>query len=81
MWGVFFTEGPVEDFDGARETDTEWFGRYYRACLDGGVLFAPSAFEAGFMSTAHTDADIEETVDAVGRALDAAANDRDREDG
>jgi hypothetical protein len=33
------------------------------------------------MSTAHTDADIEETVDAVGRALDAAANDRDREDG
>ncbi|MFV1987539.1 MAG: glutamate-1-semialdehyde 2,1-aminomutase [Gemmatimonadota bacterium] len=81
MWGIFFTEGPVEDFAGARETDTEWFARYYRACLDGGVFFAPSAFEAGFMSTAHTDADIEETVAAVGQALDAAVNEGNREDG
>jgi len=72
MWGVFFTEGPVEDFNDACRTDTDLFTRYYRGCLEGGVFFAPSAFEAGFVSTAHTEADIHDTIEAVGRALDAA---------
>ena len=72
MWGVFFTEGPVVDVDGARRADTELFARYYRACFERGVFFAPSAFEAGFLSTAHTDADIENTVAVAGEAMDAA---------
>ncbi|WP_419935092.1 glutamate-1-semialdehyde 2,1-aminomutase [Candidatus Palauibacter sp.] len=72
MWGVFFTEGPVVDFDGARRADTELFARYYRACFERGVFFAPSAFEAGFLSTAHTEADIENTVAVADEAMDAA---------
>ena len=72
MWGVFFTEGPVFDFDGARRADTDFFARYYRACFERGVFFAPSAFEAGFLSAAHTDADVAETLRVVGEALDAA---------
>ena len=72
MWGVFFTEGPVFDFDGARRADPDFFARYYRACFERGVFFAPSAFEAGFISTAHTDADVAETVRVAGEALDAA---------
>lgn len=71
MWGVFFADGPVENFEDASRTDTDLFARYYRNCLDEGVFFPPSAFEAGFMSTAHTDEDIAETVRAVERALDA----------
>ncbi len=72
MWGVFLTEGPVFDFDGARRADPDFFARYYRACYERGVFFAPSAFEAGFISTAHTDADVAETVRVAGEALDAA---------
>jgi len=72
MWGVYFTEGPVRNFDEAKQVDTEFFGRYYRACLERGVFFAPSAFEAGFVSTAHTAEDIAGTVARVGEALDLA---------
>ena len=72
MWGVFFTGGPVFDFEGARRADPEFFARYYRACFERGVFFAPSAFEAGFLSTAHTDADIARTLEVVGEALDEA---------
>lgn len=72
MWGIFFTAGPVFDFGDARRTDTDLFARYYRACFERGVFFAPSAFEAGFLSTAHTDADVAETLGVVGEALDEA---------
>ena len=72
MWGVYFAEGPVFDFDDARRTDTEFFARYYRACYERGVFFAPSAFEAGFLSTAHTDGDIAATVGVVAEAMDTA---------
>lgn len=72
MWGIFLTEGPVFDYAGARRADAGLFARYYRACFERGVLFAPSAFEAGFLSTAHTDADIEATITVAGEAFDAA---------
>ncbi|MDH3735069.1 MAG: glutamate-1-semialdehyde 2,1-aminomutase, partial [Gemmatimonadota bacterium] len=81
MWGVFFTRGPVRDFEHARRADADLFASYFRRCLAEGVFFAPSAFEAGFMSTAHTEADIEATIVAVGRALDAVANQVNREVG
>lgn len=72
MWGVFFVDGPVRNFADAKAVDAEFFGRYYRACLKRGVFFAPSAFEAGFMSTEHTDEDIATTIAVAGEALDEA---------
>lgn len=73
MWGVYFCDGPVRNFDDALKVNREFFNAYYRECLAGGVFFAPSPFEAGFISTAHSDADIDETLSVVERALDAAA--------
>ncbi len=70
MWGIFFTEGPVHDYAGARKADRRAFRAYFRACLERGVFFAPSAFEAGFLSTAHTEEVVERTLEAVGDAMD-----------
>jgi glutamate-1-semialdehyde 2,1-aminomutase len=72
MWGVFFAEGDVRCYADALRSDVELFRRYYHGCLDRGVFFAPSAFEAGFLSTAHQDADIDETLDRARAALRAA---------
>jgi len=74
MWGVFFCEGPVRNFTDARRVNRERFSAYYQACLAGGVFFAPSPFEAGFVSTAHSDADIDETLQVVDRALAGAVD-------
>jgi glutamate-1-semialdehyde 2,1-aminomutase len=73
MWGVFFCDGPVRSFQDAQQVNREFFSAYYNQCLAGGVFFAPSPFEAGFMSTAHNDADIDETLQVVDRALAEAA--------
>jgi glutamate-1-semialdehyde 2,1-aminomutase len=73
MWGVYFCEGPVRNFEDALKVNREFFNAYYRECLAGGVFFAPSPFEAGFISIAHSEADIDETLSVVGRALAAAA--------
>jgi glutamate-1-semialdehyde 2,1-aminomutase len=72
MWGTFFAEGPVRDFADARRTDVALFRRYFHECLERGVFFAPSAFEAGFLSTAHTETDVEETIGRAREALHAA---------
>ncbi len=72
MWGTFFAEGPVRDFADARRTDVALFRRYFHECLERGVFFAPSAFEAGFLSTAHTESDVEETIGRAREALHAA---------
>jgi glutamate-1-semialdehyde 2,1-aminomutase len=72
MWGVYFCDGPVRNFEDALKVNRDFFNAYYRECLAGGVFFAPSPFEAGFMSTAHSDADIDETLAVVERALAAA---------
>jgi len=74
MWGVYLTAGPVRSFADAKRSDTALFARWHAAALARGVFLAPSAFEAGFVSSAHTDADIEETVNQLDAALaDAAA--------
>ena len=73
MWGVFFCEGPVTNFQEAEEVDRELFAEFHRGCLAGGVFLAPSPFEAGFLSTAHTDADIDRTLEVVEGALAKAA--------
>ncbi len=69
MFTTFFTPGPVTDFSAAKASDTGKFGDYFRAMLDEGVYLAPSQFEAAFMSLAHSDEDIEATVQAHERAL------------
>lgn len=62
MFGWFFTEGPVKNFQEAAKSDAEKFGRWHRMMLERGVYMAPSMYEAGFMSMAHTDEDIERTI-------------------
>jgi glutamate-1-semialdehyde 2,1-aminomutase len=72
MFCTFFTPGPVFDYASAKESDTEAFRRYFWALLEGGVYIAPSQFEAGFLSLAHTDDDIEKTLKVLHRAFRAA---------
>ena len=73
MYGFFFNENPVTCFEDACKSDTEKFGKFHRAMLERGVYFAPSAYEAGFTSLAHTEADIDETIEAVRDALKSIA--------
>jgi len=69
MWGVYFTEGPVRNYADAKRTDTALFARWHRAALTRGVFLAPSAFEAGFVSAAHSEADIDFTIEQLDAAL------------
>jgi glutamate-1-semialdehyde 2,1-aminomutase len=65
MFGLFFTEAPVTSWDEARLADTERFAAFHRGMLERGVYLAPSQFEAGFVSTAHGDAEIDATIEAA----------------
>jgi glutamate-1-semialdehyde 2,1-aminomutase len=65
----FFTGQPVRSYDAARASDTVLFGRFFRAMLDRGIYLAPSQFEAAFVSTAHTESDIDRTIDAAAESL------------
>ena len=71
MFGLFFTEAPVTSWDTAKLADTERFAAFHRAMLERGVYLAPSQFEAGFVSTAHGDVEIDATI---GAARDAFAS-------
>ncbi|MCI0417833.1 MAG: hypothetical protein L0312_01205, partial [Acidobacteria bacterium] len=62
-------ENPVVDWPTAKQSNTETFAAFFRAMLENGVYLAPSQFEAGFLSTAHTDADIESTLMAARKAF------------
>jgi glutamate-1-semialdehyde 2,1-aminomutase len=65
MFTFFFTPEPVRDWDTAKRADIARFGQFFHSMLDGGVYLAPSQFEAGFVSTAHSQADIAHTVAAM----------------
>lgn len=69
MMGFFFTAGPVTDLTSAKTSDTALYGRFFHAMLDRGIYFAPAQFEAGFLSLAHTEAEIERTIAAADDAL------------
>jgi glutamate-1-semialdehyde 2,1-aminomutase len=71
MFTCFFTGHPVFDWDTAAPCDTVRFGRFHRGMLDAGIWLPPSQFEAAFLSTAHTSADIDATI-AAGRKVFAA---------
>jgi glutamate-1-semialdehyde 2,1-aminomutase len=69
MFCLFFTAGPVTDLASAKRSDQEQFARFFNRCLDAGVYFAPSQFETGFISTAHTPQQIERTARVVDASL------------
>ena len=73
MFGFFLCAGPVRNFEEAKATDTARFGRLHRAMLERGVYLAPSSFEAGFTSLAHSDADIDTTIEAFRDSFAAVA--------
>jgi glutamate-1-semialdehyde 2,1-aminomutase len=73
MFCLFFTEGPVRDLAEAKKSDTARFAKFFHYCLEHGVYFAPSQFETGFISTAHTADDMDRTAKVVTAALRHAA--------
>ena len=70
---LFFTEKPVENHDDAVASDLQKYSRYFQSMLDQGVYLAPSAFEAGFVSAAHRDQDIADTLNAAEEAFSIVA--------
>jgi glutamate-1-semialdehyde 2,1-aminomutase len=74
MWTSFFTNMPVVDWDSANKSDRQRYGKFFHAMLDEGVYLAPSQFEAGFVSLAHTEQVIQQTIEAARKALVEATN-------
>jgi glutamate-1-semialdehyde 2,1-aminomutase len=69
MWTTFFTSKPVVDWATANQSDRQLYGKFFHAMLDEGVYLAPSQFEAGFVSIAHTEEIIDQTTSAARKAL------------
>lgn len=72
MWGFFFSSKPVCNFADAKTSDVDMFRRFFHAALDRGVYLAPSAFEACFMSAAHSDDDVSIALDKMRDAMRVA---------
>ncbi|QNK56656.1 glutamate-1-semialdehyde 2,1-aminomutase [Paenibacillus sp. PAMC21692] len=68
-FSAHFCDHPVTNYDEAQDTDGERFGAFFRAMLDQGINLAPSKYEAWFLTTAHTDADIDATIEAARKAM------------
>lgn len=73
MFGLFFTDKPVFDYESAKQSDVGAFNTYFHAMLEQGIYLAPSQFEAAFMSSAHTDEDIQATIQASAYAFGKVA--------
>jgi glutamate-1-semialdehyde 2,1-aminomutase len=69
MWTTFFTKKPVADWATASKSNRNLYGRFFHAMLDEGIYLAPSQFEAGFISLAHTDEMLDRTIEAARNAL------------
>jgi glutamate-1-semialdehyde 2,1-aminomutase len=69
MFTIFFQQGPVYDWNTARKSDTKMFARFFHGMLKNGIWLAPSQYEAGFLSFAHTDKDIDKTINACSETL------------
>jgi len=65
MFSAFFTDAPVKDYASACTSDVERFAKYFRGMLERGIYLGPSQYEASFLSTAHTEADIDHTLEQV----------------
>ncbi len=73
MWGIFFHPGPVGSFEEAQKSDVERFKRFHKEMLERGVFLAPSAFEAGFVSVRHGEAELQLTIEAARGAAEAVS--------
>src|SRR3989338_7339711 len=73
MFSIFFSHDPVIDAESARKSDPEKFKKLFHLLLEEGVTIAPSPFEAGFISVAHSESDLDLTLHAFERALSEAA--------
>jgi glutamate-1-semialdehyde 2,1-aminomutase len=69
MFCLFFARGPIFDLESAQRSNTKRFAQFFHSCLEGGLYFPPSQFETAFISTAHSDEDIEQTARVVHEAL------------
>jgi glutamate-1-semialdehyde 2,1-aminomutase len=69
MFCGYFTSDPIHNLADAMKSDRDRFRKYFHGMLEAGIYFAPSQFEAGFLSTAHSEADIEKTVTAAARVM------------
>ncbi|PWD86480.1 glutamate-1-semialdehyde 2,1-aminomutase [Ignatzschineria cameli] len=69
MFGLFFTNDEVKTYSDATKSDIDFFQKFYHGLLEEGVYLAPSAFEAGFLSSAHSYEDLDETIAAMDRVL------------
>ena len=69
MFCTYFTNQPVTDWDSAAKSDTKKYARFFQAMLERGVYLAPSQFEAGFFSTAHTPEIVVVTIQAAQTAF------------
>ena len=69
LFGFFFCEGPERNFEEAKTNDSELFGKLHREMLKRGVYLAPSPFEAGFTSLAHSEEEIERTLEAFDQSF------------
>jgi glutamate-1-semialdehyde 2,1-aminomutase len=73
MFTGFFCREPVTNYASAKKADTRAYARFFHAMLEHGVYLAPSQFEAGFMSLAHSEADVDATIDAAAHGFSAAS--------
>lgn len=71
MFSIFFNDAPVRDYATALKSDAKLFGRFFHACLERGVYLAPSAYEAGFLSTAHEGRAISRACEAMAESIRA----------
>ncbi|MEA2110139.1 MAG: aminotransferase class III-fold pyridoxal phosphate-dependent enzyme, partial [Pseudomonadota bacterium] len=69
MFCTYFTDIQVDNYQKAQQSDTKRFARYFAGMLEGRIYLAPSQFEAGFLSAAHTQEAIEQTLEVMGKCL------------
>lgn len=69
MFGLFFTHEPVHNYEDAKKSDLAKFSRFHRGMLERGIYLAPSQFEAGFTSLAHSDEDMDRTLAAASEVM------------
>lgn len=73
MWGLFFTQEGIRNLSDVKKANLDDFQQYFHTMLDAGVYLAPSAFEAGFVSLAHTDEDLQKTIEAAAQVVKGQA--------
>jgi glutamate-1-semialdehyde 2,1-aminomutase len=69
MWGFYFKDSEVRDYASAKKADTDLYGRLFHSMLNQGIYFAPSQFEAAFVSIRHGQKQVEDTLQAAYRSF------------